>query len=144
MTVEDIYGPKKTQLINRALASARRYFEPFGLHVEQLYWAGPVRIPETILERINARAQNEQAAIAAQAQVATVEAEARAKVAQANGDAEATKVKAIAEADAMRIRAQALESNPKLVGYEWVKRWDGKMPDTVYCSSAQPCVQTAQ
>lgn len=142
MTVEEIYGSKKTVLINKSLVAVRRYFEPFGLHVEQLYWAGPVRIPETILERINARAQNEQAAIAAQAQVATVEAEARARVAKAEGEAKATTVKAQAEAEAMRIRAQALESNSKLVGYEWVKRWNGVMPSTVYCSSSAPCVQS--
>ena len=28
----------------------------------------------------------------------------------------------------MRIKANALESNPKLVNYEAVQKWDGKMP----------------
>lgn len=142
MTVEDIYGPKKTVLINRSLQAVRRYFEPFGLHVEQLYWAGPVRIPENILERINARAQNEQAAIAAQANVATIEAQARAEVAKAEGQAKAQTVRAEADAKAMKIRGDALAANPKLVAYEWVKQWNGEMPGTVYCSSTTPCVQT--
>ena len=144
MTVEDIYGPKKTVLINRSLQAVRRYFEPFGLHVEQLYWAGPVRIPENILERINARAQNEQAAIAAQANVATIEAQARAEVAKAEGQAKAQTVRAEADAKAMKIRGDALAANPKLVAYEWVKQWNGEMPSTVYCSTAQPCVQAGQ
>jgi len=144
MTVEEIYGPKKTVLINRSLLAVRKYFEPFGLHVEQLYWAGPVRIPENILERINARAQNEQAAIAAQANVATIEAQARAEVAKAEGQAKAQTVRAQAQAESMRIQAQALEANPKLVQYEWVRKWDGRMPGTVYCSAASPCVQGGQ
>jgi regulator of protease activity HflC (stomatin/prohibitin superfamily) len=141
MNVEDIYGTKKAELINRALADARAYFEPMGLHIDQLDWAGPVRIPESILERINARAQNEQAAIAAQANVATIEAQGRANVAKAEADAKATTVRAEAEANAIRTRADALAQSPKIVAYEWVQKWNGVMPGTVYCSSSQPCVQ---
>lgn len=144
MTVEEIYGPKKTVLINNALRTVRAYFEPYGLHVEQLYWAGPVRIPENILERINARAQNEQAAIAAQANVATIEAQGRAQVAKAEANAKATQVQAEADANAMKIRGEALERNQKLVAYEWVQKWNGQMPGTVYCSSTTPCIQTGQ
>ena len=42
--------------------------------------------------------------------------------------AKQTKIKAEADAEAMRIKATALESNPKLVDYEAVQKWDGKMP----------------
>ena len=42
--------------------------------------------------------------------------------------AKQTKIKAEADAEAMRIKAAALESNPKLVNYEAVQKWDGKMP----------------
>ena len=42
--------------------------------------------------------------------------------------AKQTRIKAEADADAMRIKATALESNPKLVNYEAVQKWDGKMP----------------
>lgn len=142
MTVEEIYGAGKTRLINSALRKVNGYFEPFGLHVEQLYWASSIRIPDSILGQINARTRNEQQALAAQANVATVEANARSRVAEAQGEANSTKVKAVAEAEAIRIRADALANNPKIVAYEWVQRWNGRMPNTVYCSSSQPCVQT--
>lgn len=33
-----------------------------------------------------------------------------------------------AEAESMRIRANALANNPKLVNYEFVQKWDGKLP----------------
>ncbi len=43
--------------------------------------------------------------------------------------AKQTKIKAEADAEAMRIKAAALESNPKLVNYEAVQKWDGKLPE---------------
>lgn len=37
-------------------------------------------------------------------------------------------ISAKSEAESMRIRANALASNPKLVNYEFVQKWDGKLP----------------
>ncbi len=48
---------------------------------------------------------------------------------QVEEQAKQTKIKAEAEADAMRIKANALERNPKLVNYEAVQKWDGKLPE---------------
>lgn len=45
---------------------------------------------------------------------------------QVEEQAKQTKIKA--EAEAMRIKAKSLEANPKLVEYEAVQKWDGKMP----------------
>ena len=47
---------------------------------------------------------------------------------QVEEKAKQTKRAAEAEAEAMRIKANALERNPKLVSYEAVQKWDGKMP----------------
>lgn len=47
---------------------------------------------------------------------------------QVEEQAKQTKIKAEAEAEAMRIKATALERNQKLVEYEAVQKWDGKMP----------------
>ena len=47
---------------------------------------------------------------------------------QVEEQAKQTKIAAEAEAEAMRIKANALERNPKLVSYEAVQKWDGKMP----------------
>lgn len=48
---------------------------------------------------------------------------------QVEEQAKQTKIKAEAEAEAMRIKAKSLEANPKLVEYEAVQKWDGKMPE---------------
>lgn len=47
---------------------------------------------------------------------------------QVNELARQTVAKATAEAESMSIRAQALEQNAKLVEWEAVQRWDGKLP----------------
>lgn len=47
---------------------------------------------------------------------------------QVEEQAKQTKIRAEAEAEAMRIKAHALESNPKLVEYEAVQKWNGQMP----------------
>lgn len=143
MTVEEIYGPKKAVLINRALADVRRYFEPQGLHVDQLDWAGPIRIPAAITERINARAQTEQAAIAARARVATEQANGEAEVAKAKAEADAAIARATGQAEAIKIKNAAVATNP---GYqnEYLRKWDGRLPQTVYCTSEKPCVVAGQ
>ncbi|MBQ9547112.1 MAG: prohibitin family protein [Bacteroidales bacterium] len=48
---------------------------------------------------------------------------------QVEEQAKQTKIAAEAEAEAMRIKANALERNPKLVNYEAVQKWDGKLPE---------------
>jgi regulator of protease activity HflC (stomatin/prohibitin superfamily) len=129
MTVEQIYGSQKTALINGALSDVQKYFEPLGLHIEQLYWASAVRIPETIMRQINAKIANEQQALAAQANVATVEADGRAKVAKAEADAKATEVE-----------GAALRTNPEILQQRAIEKWDGKLP--VYSGSgAMPFIK---
>lgn len=57
---------------------------------------------------------------------------------QIEEQAKQTKIKAEAEAEAIRIKANALEKNPKLVEYEAVQKWDGKLPE--YTGGAIPFI----
>lgn len=62
------------------------------------------------------------------------------QVETAKGNAESTIVNAKATAESIRIRAQALEQNAKLVEWEAVQKWDGKLP--VYqMGGAMPFIQ---
>ncbi len=129
MGVEDIYGPQKAALINQAQKDVERYFAPYGLVVDQLYWASNIRLPESILAQINARVANEQQALAAQATVATKEAEARAEVAEAEGHAKAT-----------QIEADALRSSPEILKRRAIEKWDGKLPTYVGANAPIPFI----
>jgi len=115
--VEEIYGPKKAQLSAAALEDVQKYFAPYGLVVEQLYWASNIKVPQAVTAQINQKIANEQAALAAQASVATAEAEARSAVAKAEG-----------KAQAMRIEAAAISANPQVLQLRSIEKWDGVLP----------------
>jgi regulator of protease activity HflC (stomatin/prohibitin superfamily) len=131
MTVEQIYGPKKAELIAKAHADVQKYFEPFGLHIEQMYWASNIRVPDAVLHQINAKIANEQAALAAEANVATVRANANARIEQAKGLAEAT-----------RVEGEAIRTNPEILRQRAIEKWDGTLPKIVTGKDAVPFIQT--
>jgi len=115
--VEEIYGTHKAELIATALKQVQSFFAPVGLQVEQLYWAGNIGVPQQVLDQINAKIANEQAALAAQANVATAKANSDARIAKAQGDAEA-----------IQVEAQAIRTNPEIVKLRAVEKWDGHLP----------------
>lgn len=49
-------------------------------------------------------------------------------------------ISAKADAEAMSIKAQALEKNQRLVDYEAVQKWDGKMPQYMLGNGAMPFI----
>lgn len=127
--VEEIYGPKKAALLSAVQRDVDRYFEPFGLHVEQLYWASNIRVPEQVLAQINTKIANEQAALAAQANVATVRANADARIADAEGKAKSS-----------QIEGDALRANPAILRQRAIEKWDGKMPTYMAGSGQLPLI----
>ena len=115
--VEEIYGPKKAELIAAVWRVVSHYFEPYGLHVEQIYWASNIRVPDQVLAQINTKIANEQAALAAQANVATVKANADAAIAEAEGKAKASQVE-----------GEALRANPEILRQRAIEKWNGELP----------------
>jgi len=120
MSVEQIYGSQKAELIERARKQAEAYLEPYGLHIEQLFWASNIILPNNIQKQINARVANEQEALAAQASVATKQAEAEAAVKTAEG-----------KARSLQIENDAIKQSPEIVKLRAVEKWDGKLPTYV-------------
>ena len=115
--VEQIYGDHKAELIQTAQQRVQQFFAPVGLQIEQVYWAGNIVVPQQVLNQINAKIANEQAALAAQANVATAKADAEARVAKAEGDAKA-----------IQVEAQAIRTNPEIVKMRAVEKWNGQLP----------------
>lgn len=117
MSVEQIYGPQKAALIDKARIKAAHYLEPFGLHIEQLFWASDIILPKNIQAQINARVANEQEALAAAATVATRRAQANAAIELARGKAEA-----------LRIENEAIQNNTDIVQLRAIEKWNGNLP----------------
>lgn len=68
-------------------------------------------------DSVEAKVIAQQRAIEEQNRTVQIEQQAKQKV-----------ISAEAEAESMRIRANALETNPRLVEWEAVQKWDGKLP----------------
>jgi|WetSurMetagenome_2_1015567.scaffolds.fasta_scaffold381734_1 regulator of protease activity HflC (stomatin/prohibitin superfamily) len=130
MSVEEIYGPRKAELIRQAEADVRAYMSPAGLTVERLYWAGNIRLPDAVLAQINAKIANEQAALAAQAKVAQAQAEADQQIALARG-----------EAESIKIRGEALHQNPEVARLQAINKWNGVLPNVVGGGQPIPFIQ---
>ncbi len=133
MSVEEIYGPRKAELIRLAEADTRAYMAPFGLTIERLYWAGNVRLPETVLAQINMKIANEQAALAAQAKVAQAQAEADQQIALARG-----------EAESIKIRGEALRQNPEVARLQAINKWNGVLPSVVGGGQPIPFIEAGK
>ncbi len=128
MGVDEIYGPRKQELLTTVQNDVAAYFAPYGLNVEKLFWAGNVRVPDVVLTQINNKIANEQQALAAQAQVATIQAEAQQRIAAAEG-----------EAKAIQLQGETLRSNPAVLQLRAIEKWDGHLPTVT--SGATPFVQ---
>jgi regulator of protease activity HflC (stomatin/prohibitin superfamily) len=127
--VEEIYGPKKQELLQTVQGDVANYFKPYGLNIEKLFYAGTIRMPEQVRNQINQRIANEQAALAAQANVATATANAQAKIEAAKGDAEAN-----------RLIAESIAANPQIVQLRAIEKWNGVLPTYTGGQGAMPFI----
>lgn len=138
--IETVYGKGKSDLIAEVEDAVRVQVEPLGIKVEKIYWTGEVRLPNAVVQALNAKIQATQIALQRENEVKTAEAQAAIEIAKAKGDAESLRLRSEAEANAIRVRAQALEANAKLVDLTLAEKWDGKLPQNMYGSGAVPFI----
>jgi len=70
--------------------------------------------------------------------------EAQNHTEQIKQEAQQKVIAATAEAQSMKIRADALQQNPKLVSWEAVQKWDGKLPVNMYGQAAIPFIDASK
>jgi regulator of protease activity HflC (stomatin/prohibitin superfamily) len=99
-TAEDIFGDKRGEFFDKALARVRSEMDPNGLHVDNLYLNGNLALPPQIRDTIQAKLQATMLAQQKENEKRTVEAEAAKQVAKAEGDAKARVAQAQGEATA--------------------------------------------
>lgn len=126
MTVDEIYGAKKSTLMSEVEKHVRSEVEPQGLFITKIYIVGSVRLPEMITKALNSKIEATQKAQQTENELRETRAAAEKVVAQAEGEAKSIRAKADAQADANRKIAASLTST--LVEYEKVKKWDGALP----------------
>lgn len=147
--VETIYGQGKSELLETVESNVRNEVAPIGIIIENIYWVGTLRLPQTVVENINAKINATQKAMTRENEIQQTRAEAQKAIEQAKGEAESklavaraeaesVKIKGEAEASAIEAKSKALNTSPQLVQYEIAKNWDGKLPVTTMGSSSIP------
>lgn len=138
--IETVYGAGKDELIREVFNNVKAQVEPLGINAEKMYWAGKLRLPDSIVSAINAKIAATQMAQQRRNEVERAKAEADKQVEAARGEAESRLLVAKAEADAIRIKGEALRENQRLVELSAIEKWDGKLP--VYSlGGATPFIQ---
>jgi regulator of protease activity HflC (stomatin/prohibitin superfamily) len=146
--IEYVYGEGKADLIKQVEQMVREENKDL-FDIQQIYWIGELRLPESVVEAINlkitatqkaAQRENEIQTAKASAQVNIEEARGKAEsqLAVARAEAEAVRIRGDAEADAINAKSKALNTNPQLVQYEIAQKWNGVLPEYTMGSSSIP------
>ena len=122
LSVDDIYGNGKNDMLLKVQADLKALYAPKGLVIDSVSYIGPPIFPQQIVDAIHNKQQAEQDALTAQNKVATKKAEADQAIATARGEAEAN-----------RIVTQSLSQ--ELIQYYAIQKWDGKLPSVTGGSS---------
>ncbi len=136
MGIENVYGAGKAELMNEVEKSVSNNVSDIGIIIEKIYWIGEMRLPQQIVQNINAKIAATQKAQQRKNEVAQSKAEADKKIEEARGTAESIKLKAKAESEAITLRGEALRSNPEVLQLEAVNKWNGVTP--VYIGTNAP------
>lgn len=110
--------------------------------VEQREYARQAAVKEA--ERVKAQAigeadkARETARGQADSTMLNAKANADARVLQATAEARAIQLQGEAQAEAIKAQSEALATNATLVEMEKAKRWDGKLPSSIYAGAPVP------
>lgn len=124
--IEYIYGAGKADLMAAVQADVQKQTQDIGIKIDKIYWIGEIRLPQTVIDSINAKNAATQMAQQRQNEVAQARAEAEKKVAEARGEADSILLKAKAQAEANRELSSSITSD--LVQYRALEKWDGVLP----------------
>jgi regulator of protease activity HflC (stomatin/prohibitin superfamily) len=137
MTVEDMISGGKVGMVDQVEKLVREQVKDNGINVIKLSLLGRIRLPEQVVQALNAKIEATQRAQQRENELREAEAEAKKKVAAAEGQAaeqkalaegEAAAILARAEAQAKANRLLAESLTPTLVELKKLERWDGHLP----------------
>jgi regulator of protease activity HflC (stomatin/prohibitin superfamily) len=128
MSIADIYGAKKADLMANTIASVRDQTKDIGINIEKIYWIGKMRLPTSVETAINDKVNASQKTVQRENEVAQAKAEANKVIEAARGEAQSKLLIAQAEAQAITIKGKALNDSPKIIELNAVEKWNGTLP----------------
>jgi regulator of protease activity HflC (stomatin/prohibitin superfamily) len=124
-TAEQLYSTKREESRVEVQTFLTQRLSAEGFVIQQ-FTVNETRVPEAVMQAINAKVAMIQESQRAEAQVRKTEAEAKQRVAQAQGEAEAKKLSADAEAYFNKTVAASI--TPEYVQYKALEKWNGALP----------------
>ncbi|MEI7812310.1 MAG: prohibitin family protein [Ignavibacteria bacterium] len=124
-SVEELYGIKKEVFLTRVKERVNNSIAVYGIKIEQFGFIGALRIPENVLNALNAKIEATQNAIKAENILRQTEAEAAQQITRAKGAAEANRL-LTSSISAQLIEWRRLEINEKALA-----RWNGQVPSVM-------------
>ena len=124
--IEYVYGAGKSDLLAAVQKDVADQVGPLGIIIGKIYWIGEIRLPQTVIDSINAKNAATQMAQQRQNEVAQAKAEADKKIEDARGTAESLLKVAEAQAKANQLLASSLTS--EFVQYQAITKWNGELP----------------
>lgn len=122
LPMESVYGKGKTTLISEVEDEVRKQVSSFGISIEKIYWIGDLRLPESVVQALNAKIAATQKAQQRENEVAQAKAEADKRIEEARGEAESLKLKR-SQITPELIKLKELEVQEKAID-----KWDGVLP----------------
>jgi regulator of protease activity HflC (stomatin/prohibitin superfamily) len=124
-TAEQLYSTKRegSRVDVQAFITDRLGKEGF---IIQQFTINETRVPDAVVQAINAKVAMIQESQRAEAQVRKTEAEAKQRVAQAQGEADSKRLSADAEAYFNKTVAASI--TPEYVEYKALEKWNGELP----------------
>lgn len=93
MSIEEIYGPKKREVLEKVDSIVEHQVRPYGIVVDRIFYVSDITLPDVIVKAINQKIEATQIAQQRENELREVEAEANKKVAQAKGESESKLVR---------------------------------------------------
>ena len=124
--IEYIYGVGKQELVDDVEETVRKEVENIGIIIDKLYLIGEIRLPEQVVQSINAKIKATQTAQRIENEVRQARATAEKEIVGAQADSASVMIKASGQAAANVLLNRSI--TPNLIKYKKVLIWDGKLP----------------
>lgn len=118
LSIEELYSPKKVEMMKRVESDLRAEVSKYGIVVDSVSLLSDIRFPPEVEAAIVAKIKATQEAMQRENEVAKAKADAEIKVLNARAEAQA-------------IQMKQMSISAIMVQYEAVQKWNGVLPVTM-------------
>lgn len=124
-TASELYE-RRTEFQTKSAQMIYDMLAPEGFLVEQVVLLNELRLPQSVVQNIEAKINATQTALRKQEELAQATADAQKQIADAKGRAESLIIQSKAEAEANKLRQASLTK--ELLMQQWIEKWNGELP----------------